>query len=273
MNIVGDVAGQLKALEALVEKMPAGELICLGDPNDRGDDSKGVIEYLMKNGKLIQSNHAHILTEAWTQSAMPGATPRYYSKDLVFHNGGIKTLTSYNDKWDTIINFEYKMSRYGNTEITFKEEKFHTLIPKEHIDFLTTSPLFLEIDNYILTHAPIAQNKSIEEACELGFGFALKMSPDPKSDSSVLWNRHECKKPNPKLNGKINIYGHNSSTAVKIFCTQYPSGKKVTNETFQDYLKEFGTGDIWGIAMDTSAANKLSGLHLPTMTIYEQEYI
>lgn len=273
MNIVGDVAGQLKALEALVEKMPEGELVCLGDPNDRGDDSKGVIEYLMKNGKLIQSNHAHILSEAWLQSAMPGAQPRYYGKSMVFYNGGTATLNSYDKNWQSILKSEYKMSRHGNIEHTFDEDKLHTLIPKEHIDFLIASPMFLETEKYILTHAPIAQNKSIEEVCELGEGFTGGLTTDPKSDSSVLWNRYECSRPNPKLKGKINIYGHNSSTEVKIFCIQYPKGKKVTNETFQDYLKEFGTGDIWGIAMDTSGANKLSGLHLPTMTIYEQEYL
>lgn len=272
MNVVGDVAGQLKALEALVAKMPVAELVCLGDPNDRGEDSKGVIEYLMQNGKLIQSNHAHILTEAWLQSAMPGHKPRYYNKDLIFHNGGLNTLTSYNYNWDSILNFEYKMSRYGNTLVSFDEDKLHNIIPKEHIDFLINCPMFLETDKFIMTHAPIPQNKSLEEACEVGNGFSGLVS-DPKSDSSVLWNRYECKRPNPRLNGKINIYGHNSSTAVKIFCEQYPKGKKVINDTFQDYLKEFGIGDIWAIAMDTSASKKLSGLHLPTMTIYEQEYL
>ena len=139
-------------------------------------------------------------------------------------------------------------------------------------NFLSSCPMYIKTDKFLFTHAPIDGKRTIEQASELGEGFAAH-NHDSKSEFSLIWNRYVHNKPNPNLEGRINVFGHNSSDQVKIYCKQYPLGWKVTNDTFQDYLKEYGHGDIWAIAIDTSSAKVLTGLHTPTMTIYQQDYI
>jgi hypothetical protein len=268
-NVIGDVAGELKTLEALLEKMPKeNKTLCLGDPNDRGPDSKGVIDFLMKtNASHVMSNHSHFMTEAWKQSAMPGVHPRYYQKDIWFCNGAFQTLSSYNEKWPEIIKFE-SSGQY----ISFEEDKLWTLFPKEHIEYLKELPMYIEDGKFIFTHAPIHIKKTIQEACNLGEGFANMWSRDWFSDTSVLWNREVPDKHNKQLNGKVNIFGHNASDAVKVYSKLYPKSIKCySNEEFKRQVSNID--DVWGICLDTSSSKKLTGLDLTNMVIYEQEYI
>lgn len=259
-NVVGDIAGNFLTLQALLAKMPQeAKLICLGDPNDRGPRSKEVIKFLMNDeknngGRTLQSNHAHMMTEAWDQRNSPHTKPLYYDLELwplMECNGGIATMRSYDVDW-------------------FKKKNISNVIPKEHIDFLKNCPLYIENEDFIFTHAPIEAKASVEERSNIGLGFA-ECNDDLTSRRSVLWNRYVPDKPQPKLNGKINIFGHNSSDDVKFYTTTYPNGIKVTQEDIPELLNDWES--VFAIAMDTSGGNKLSGLHLPTMTIYEQEYI
>src|SRR5882757_8068391 len=102
-NVIGDIAGNYKTMLALIAKMPPdATVLSLGDPNDRGPRSKEVIEWLMNNGKLVQSNHAHMMVDCWKQIMMPGAQPRYYDDGLWSANGGDKTVISYGDSMSNI---------------------------------------------------------------------------------------------------------------------------------------------------------------------------
>lgn len=266
-NIIGDIAGQYLTLKALLAKMPQdAEFICLGDPNDRGPNSRQVIEFLINNGKTINSNHAHLMVEAWEQSVMPGAYTRYYEKGIWFYNGAIQTLSSYDDDWSNKIGFESTQAMY-ETIIGYDEDKLWKLIPKDHIEFLKNCPLYIECENYVMTHAPLHEKLSLVQACNLGDGFAN--GTDIVSDRSLLWNRYVGNKPNPQLEGKINIFGHNSSDSVKVYTPQFANGIKLTPTDF----KEFDMSKVYAICLDTSSSKVLTGLHLPSMTLYQQEYI
>jgi hypothetical protein len=257
-NVIGDVAGNFLTLQSLLTKMPQdAKLICLGDPNDRGPRSKEVIEFLMNDeknngGRTVQSNHAHMMTEAYTQAVLPGAYPLYYDIDLwPQNNGGVATMKSYDPEWHPRKGWAYAF-------------------PKEHINFLKNCSMFIENEDFFFSHAPLWSEFTPFLASQLGTGFA-SMLPDYISRGNLLWNRYVPDKPHKHLNGKINIFGHNSSDAVKFYTTSYPNGIKVTNEDMSELLNDWES--VFAIAMDTSGGNKLSGLHLPTMTIYEQEYI
>jgi hypothetical protein len=116
-NVFGDVVGNELTLKALLAKMPQdAEALCLGDPNDRGPRSKQVIEFLMQNGRTVFSNHTHMFTEEWKQSAMPGAYPRYYDSNIFFGNGGEYTMKSYADSpvWRAKENFFNWIKRVYN---------------------------------------------------------------------------------------------------------------------------------------------------------------
>ena len=253
-NVIGDVAGNFLTLKALIEKMPKDStIICLGDPNDRGPRSKQVIEYLMDNKILINSNHAHMLVEEFIPTG-------YYEKDLwVNWNGGDRTLESYETDWKTN-RIKYYPHGYGY-DLT-------GIIPQSHIDFLKNSPLYMLTDDYLFSHAPINQNDTIEEASDIGLGF--ENGDIHKSDKSFLWNRYIPDKPNTNLNGKINVFGHMASDHVKVYNSQYRQGIKVCDNEQMDSLKN---SDIFGICLDTSSRKVLTGMHFPSMMIYEQEWI
>lgn len=255
-NVVGDIAGQYNTLQALLNKMPKdADLISLGDPCDRGPQSKEVIEFLMKTGQTVNSNHAHMMTEAWDFSKNePQYKIRYYEHGIWISNGGSETIKSYQ------LNEEDK------------NKKLSELIPEDHINWLKSCPLYIRSDKFVFTHAPLHSQLSLEEASKLGTGFVMKY--DPESSSSLLWNRFVGESPHKFLNGEINIFGHNSSDRVKVYSTKYPHGIKVENqEQFHSILNDRDTFPVYGICLDTSGAKILTGLHLPTMTLYSQEYL
>jgi hypothetical protein len=53
MNVIGDIAGQYEALMRLVDKMPYQPFILLGDLNDRGWQSKEVIQWAIDNSDYV----------------------------------------------------------------------------------------------------------------------------------------------------------------------------------------------------------------------------
>jgi hypothetical protein len=60
---------------------------------------------------------------------------------------------------------------------------------------------------------------------------------------------------------------------VKIYTTQYPNGVKVNNEGLQNLITTKDKYPIYAICVDTSGGKILTGLHLPTMVLYQQNYI
>jgi serine/threonine protein phosphatase 1 len=255
-NVIGDIAGNYLTLLALLDKMPKdANIIALGDINDRGPRTKEVIEFFLVNEGMhdvVASNHGHMMVEEWKQQAMPGAHPRYYHDGLwPRRNGGMDTMKS-----------------YGNET----EYDIHKVIPKEHIDFLERCPGYIETENFVMTHAPIHVSYSPDEAVNLGTGFAHRIF-DQQSEQSVLWNRQVPHRVNPKLKGKINLFGHNASDKVKVYTTEFPSGIKADQAKLNELLAKKEEYPVYAIALDTSHGPCLTGLHLPTMTIYQQEYI
>ena len=173
MNIIGDIAGEYKTLLALIEKMPKDEIILLGDLNDRGPQSKEVIEWAIKTPNVVtmNSNHGHMMVEAYEQSSLSDPPPRYYEKGIWFYNGGTATLNSCNKDWKNEIMFSEVDMGYGGKMVTYVEHLLHHLIPKNHINFLKNCPMYLKRDNFIISHAPHNVMISLDEASMLGEGF------------------------------------------------------------------------------------------------------
>lgn len=243
-NVIGDIAGQYKTLQALLAKMPQdAELLSLGDPNDRGPASKEVIEFLMKTGRTVFSNHAHLMTEAWMQFATPGAQPMYYEPGLwPEYNGGIPTMQSYKS--------DYRLG-----------QDISQIVPREHIMWLKQCPMWIESEDYVYTHAPLHSQLSLTDGEDLGGGFHEHY--DSNSGFSLIWNRYVPDKPHKFLNGLINVFGHNSSDKVKLYTTQYPNGIKVDNDRLQELIAIRDQHPIFAICLDTSSAKVLTGMHMP----------
>ena len=136
--IIGDLHGCRKMLEEMLEIIPwdreRDNLILIGDYIDRGDDSKGVIEILIRlmesysNVKCLMGNHESLFLEYFLGR----------NEETFLVNGGVATLKSY--------------SLNG---------KVH--IPPQHISFIMSLETLVELDEYYIVHAGLMPGIEIEK--------------------------------------------------------------------------------------------------------------
>lgn len=163
---IGDIHGHLQALTALlslIEPVPADTLVFLGDYIDRGPDSKGVLQFLIDlkarcHVVCIMGNHEDMMLDACKDPA---------KLDLWKKNGGAEALQS-----------------YGNAN-DFRH------VPQSHIDFLSSLPLYHEMEKHFFIHANYASNWKLEET----------------NSGTALWRSLEDR-PGRHYSGKTAILGH-----------------------------------------------------------------
>lgn len=244
-NVVGDVTGYGKTLEALIKKMPQVPLIGLGDLIDRGPNSKLVLDIFMDRGwQSVKGNHDHMM---WYQKYWnnPDCQRRLYPDGCWFWNGGVETAKSFDAFVDGV---------YPGLDVDKVEQKYW--------DFIESMPLKIEVnDKFILTHAPIGY-------CERNFFDIREINRDERLlDRSALWNRNGPYAPSKKhpYEGLIQLYGHNSPKNVLWHTKKHPNGiYREQNDP---------TDPPWAICMDTWRSGFLSGIHLPTLEVYRQEIV
>jgi serine/threonine protein phosphatase 1 len=133
---IGDVHGQIDALNELLDKIKYGEdghIIFVGDYVDRGPDSCGVVEKVYNlvedgNTTAIMGNHDFMFTECH---------PYLSSPDLNFwyDNYAKSAFDSYNDP--------------------------HML--QKHVDFIRQLPYYVIKENYLFSHSGGASHTSIAD--------------------------------------------------------------------------------------------------------------
>lgn len=241
---IGDIAGRFTELMQLIDlacprrDMP---IICLGDPNDRGKDSRKVIEFFMEdpvNRKIIQSNHAHMMIDFWENDGE-------YDDYIFLGNGGVETAESYG----VIITDEFKKNLayicsgyYTNPileafliQIIDIRIEFIAKVPKEHIEYLKSCPMFIETDEAIMTHAPI--NPTLP----------LETDTSSKRGVAFIWNRGGTRRMD-----KFQIHGHDAhKSAVELKDKQ----------------------GAYGIDLDSSLGEQLTAMHWPSMKLTSVPYI
>jgi serine/threonine protein phosphatase 1 len=137
---IGDVHGCLQTLKALWKKLePYSDLphLFIGDYIDRGPDSKGVVDFLMRVKSdrkciFLRGNHEQMLLDALEQGDS-------YNWML---NGGESTLKSYGE------------------DVLVKD------IPQEHLQFYRDTQLFYETDDYFFVHAGAPPYQTLQESKE-----------------------------------------------------------------------------------------------------------
>lgn len=124
LNIIGDIAGQYRTLMALVEKLPPGQIVLVGDLIDRGPDSKKVVEWAMATANVttVLANHELMMVQHLTGQDKWGNWVQ---------NGGFATLESYRDA-DGV-----------------------PMIPAEHVEWMASNPHYFETEDLIVTHCPL----------------------------------------------------------------------------------------------------------------------
>lgn len=180
-NIIADIGGQFDPLIRLIAKMPkADKTILVGDLNDRGPQSRQVIEWAMSDLDIVavDSNHGHMFVDMWRRALEDDYQMEYHPGDFI-NNGGAQTLAS-----------------YGAVDGMHFFEAMR-LVPASHIQWLDQLPWKFEAPGLVVTHAPIP--------------YAYGDSPPQRH--ARIWNRGY---PHP-IEGTFQVYGHNAANEVRWF--------------------------------------------------------
>ena len=168
--IIGDVHGCMFTLEKLLKQLPQdAKPIFIGDLVDRGNYSKEVMEFVIKNRHIaIFGNHEYLMFN-YARDAIIRDKHAMWSLDKAY--GGQKTVISYKKDIDTLL---------------------------RHIDYIPTMPKYLEIEGYFLTHGfglPYYQRKDDPN-------YQMRLYTNRLENDSLDWERgwYEYE--------TINIFGH-----------------------------------------------------------------
>lgn len=140
--IIGDIHGCLDMFQRLMDELDwnpsADRLILIGDYVDRGNDAKGVIDYVLRlkreSHKLdcLIGNHERMFLDY-----LSGLDVNSF-----ILNGGLSTLRS------------YKEDRRGIE---------NPLIPPSHLDFLSSLSSIVKLDDYYVVHAGFRPGVKIDK--------------------------------------------------------------------------------------------------------------
>lgn len=157
-----------------------------------------------------------------------------YWFETSLRNGGEPTLKSFFPQLDS------KKLRYLEDEqdpFSYYKQCL-SYVSEDLFTWLDSLPLYLDREGLFISHGPKNPSLSLEKTCDLE-----RYLPD-----SLLWNRGTPR----RLKDKVQVFGHNSSRSV------------------QEFKDSSGT---YAYCIDTSRGKTLTGLHWPSMKIYEQPFI
>jgi len=145
---IGDLHGRLDALERLLEQiqpdLEKDQLVFMGDYIDRGPESKGVVDYVLRLKNLSPPEHFICLKgnhEAMFLNFLQGQ-----DVDLFLFNGGLSTIRDYwGDDW---------------------EEGGQLVLPADHRRFFEELRLYYETPDYIFVHGGLKPGVPLEEQVE-----------------------------------------------------------------------------------------------------------
>jgi serine/threonine protein phosphatase 1 len=180
---VGDIHGERELLEDLLATLPLREgdrLVFVGDYVDRGPDSRGVVDTLLRvqNERpcvFLLGNHESMFLDflGWQRQ-------EYFGGDAFLVNGGDRTLAS-----------------YGFFDCEAPDVKSFRL-PVEHEQFFRRLKMYHREGDYLFVHAGIGRDL-LDEA-DIDYALRRARSED------LLWDRTSVDLPH-KL-GVTVIYGH-----------------------------------------------------------------
>jgi serine/threonine protein phosphatase 1 len=194
LYVIGDIHGRSDLLDRMATAIkrdlgphPTDEslTVTLGDYVDRGPDSRGVVERLMRNPfsmpyVALRGNHEQLFMSFLTA---PTVGPAW--RDL----GGLETLHSYGIPVASLMmgnNFENAAQAFRQT------------VPGSHVKFLSSLNNSLTVGKYFLCHAGVKPGVPLE-----------RQQPE-----DLLWIRESFLTSNKNF-GKIVVHGHTPCEQVE----------------------------------------------------------
>ncbi len=187
LYVIGDIHGRADLLDRMVAAIradlaanPVDECltVTLGDYIDRGPDSRGVLDRLIKNPfptKFIalKGNHELMFETFLRDPSVAGEWRRF---------GGLETLTSYGVPVSSLM-----LGRdYGDTA-----EALKAAVPQPHLEFIAGLRTSFSIGRYFLCHAGVRPGVALER----------------QSAEDLLWIRQPFLGSRADF-GKIVVHGH-----------------------------------------------------------------
>jgi len=118
------------------------------------------------------------------------------------------------------------------------------------VEWVRTLPLYKKLGGALVSHSFLHPDQTLKEGCNLGLGFTHRF--DMQCDMSILWNRSYPWRKDRNGKPMIQIAGHNSQFG------------------FQEFDDDQGR---FALCIDSSRDKVLTGVHWPSMNIYQLEYI
>jgi len=167
---LGEICSLLSYLEQSSELLPSDVIIFLGDYIDRGEDSRGVIERLLElQSKIPQSYFIKGNHEEMFANFINGAS----SSNRYLECGGLECIQSYGGT--------------GKEDIDNRK----SLVPPSHLRFLKELHIGILVDNFLLVHAGIDPNCSLEK----------------QTEDKILWIRDEFLNRETSIKQTV-VFGH-----------------------------------------------------------------
>jgi serine/threonine protein phosphatase 1 len=241
--VVGDVHGDAVALRRLIDRISATRgfraedtLVFLGDYVDRGPDSRGVVEMVMRELPAtlpcrvvaLRGNHEdawlRVIDQGWAEFLFPT------------NNGCAQCFRSFVDRPQGItVGDEFEKMSTG------------AFFPPDVVDWMRSLPLWYEDEHAIYVHAGLVR--------EDGRWLHPAETPDP---AALLWSRSRAFF--MEYAGKMVICGHTSTTSLPAEASKYTPDDP-TDLWAGDYVRVIDTGSGKG--------GYLTILELPEQWVYE----
>jgi len=156
--VIGDIHGHLDLLNALLDRLPLKDgdtLIFVGDYIDRGDNSKAVVDRLIKLKKdkryttaFLMGNHEQMFIEFLAnKQILDGLPPAYLASRTPAETRAIigAFLTPYNGTGATLRSYGYSFGTYPD----------RIRLPKAHIEFYRDLKLSHQVGDTLIVHAGV----------------------------------------------------------------------------------------------------------------------
>lgn len=203
---IGDIHGHFDQWIRLYDKIKKeakfnpkkDQLIFLGDIIDGGDQTKQMLDWLMKmtkkypHWKVLFGNHEDLMIDALCRNGKV-----YGSFDLWYQQGGRQTFQSF---------LPEGISAYEKAVSQIKDH-----ITDKYIDFINSWPLFYENDKYFFVHAGLKPGLKIAEHKELLKNITVeKLDKAESLLQHMIWTRDEFIESDYDWGKKI-VFGHTAT--------------------------------------------------------------
>jgi serine/threonine protein phosphatase 1 len=242
---IGDIHGDLAALEALLAKLPLetdDQIVFIGDYVDRGPDSKGVVARVRalqteRAGRVVclRGNHEDKWIDSWERPDVHFLMPP--------GNGCAAMLRSFTGAPPRPLEDGLAPDEMA------KLADIQAWLPADVVEWMRTLPLWHEDEHAIYVHAGLE-----------GEGHEWKHPKDGKT-KPLMWMRE----PDFFANyaGKRVVFGHTPTTELP---TDHLG---VIRKLFDDPGDIWVRGDLVGIDTGCGKGGFLSAIELPRAKVYE----